>query len=629
MKMTVLKRRFVSVALSATMVLTSAFCGVGSAFTVNATGTETLISSGCSMSENGNNQSYVAANANDGNTATYWEGVANSWPSILTMDLGSVTTANEVILLLPSGWGTRTQTFSILTSTDGTNYTTTVASNTYTFNPSSNNSVEVDFTSTSARYIRLNFTTNSGAVGGQVAEMQVYSPTSSGTPDLIVTGISYSPASPTTGVATTFSATVKNQGTGATPAGIIIGVSFFVDGTQVSWSDTDTTSLAAGDSVTLTSNNGPSGTASWTATSGTHTILANVDDVNRITESNESNNTYSTSLTVSSASQPDLIVTGITASPSSPVAGNAVTFTATVYNQGSAAGAPGTVAFSVDGTQVTTSSNNTTALAANSTTQMSGTTTWTATSGTHTILANVDSTGITSESNESNNTYSTSLTVSAASQPDLIITGITTSPTSPTAGDSVTFTATVYNQGTASGAPGTVTFSVDGTQVTTSSNNTTALGAGSSTTMSGTTTWPATSGSHTISSNVDINNITIESNESNNSYSTTLSVSGGGGGTPDLIVTGITYSPASPVTGNAVTFSAIVKNQGTGATPAGTIIGAQFQVDGTCVSWSDNDINFTRCRCFGHAYRRRRPKRRRYMDGNKRNSYNSCMGRRR
>ncbi len=535
-------------------------------------------------------------------------------------------------------------------------------------------------------------------------------------PDLIVTGITWSPSSPVTGNAVTFSCTVKNQGDTATPAGVVVGAQFQVDGTEVSWSDTDSTSLGAGSSVILTANSGPSGLATWNATSGTHTILAWVDDVNRIAESNENNNQYTQSLTVNSSgstypvpgkveaenysamygiqtetcsegtldvgyvdagdwmdysinvatagtyevdfriaansptgtiqlqensnvlatltpqntggwqnwstqsvnvtlpagvqtlrvystgngwnlnylnfqqssSQPDLIVTGITTSPSSPNSGDAVTFTATVENQGTAAGAPGTVAFSVDGTQVTTSSNNTTALAANSTTQMSGTTTWSATTGTHTILANVDCYNITTESNESNNTYTTSLTVSAQSQPDLIITGITTSPASPTAGDAVTFTATVKNQGTAAGAPGTVAFSVDGTQVSTSSNNTTPLAANSTTQMSGTTTWSATGGTHTILANVDINNITTESNESNNTYTTSLTVSSGGG-LPDLIVTSISWSPTSPVTGNATTFSCVVKNQGTGATPAGTIVGVQFQVDGTEMNWSDTD----------------------------------------
>src|ERR1700745_48317 len=105
--------------------------------------------------------------------------------------------------------------------------------------------------------------------------------TSCGSPDLVVTQINLSQSSPKAGDPVTFSATVKNQGTAATPAGTTVGVLFSVDGSPVSWSDTFSQSLAAGATVTLTANGGPSG-ATWTATSGSHQVVAFVDDVNRI-----------------------------------------------------------------------------------------------------------------------------------------------------------------------------------------------------------------------------------------------------------------------------------------------------------------------------------------------------------
>ena len=95
-----------------------------------------------------------------------------------------------------------------------------------------------------------------------------------------------------------FSAVVKNQGAGPTPAGVIVGVGFSVDGTEVTWSDTDTTSLASGATVSLTANSGPYNVNTWTAISGTHRVGAYVDDVNRISESNENNNQLTASLTV-------------------------------------------------------------------------------------------------------------------------------------------------------------------------------------------------------------------------------------------------------------------------------------------------------------------------------------------
>jgi len=48
----------------------------------------------------------------------------------------------------------------------------------------------------------------------------------------------------------------------------------------VTWSDTFTGPLAPGDSVVVTADNGPTGSATWSALTGTHTVVATVDDVN-------------------------------------------------------------------------------------------------------------------------------------------------------------------------------------------------------------------------------------------------------------------------------------------------------------------------------------------------------------
>src|SRR5215831_1493177 len=115
-------------------------------------------------------------------------------------------------------------------------------------------------------------------------------------PDLIVTNFTWSPTTPTVGQPVLFSATIKNQGTAATPDGITTGIGYLVDGATVTWSGY-TSSIPPGSSVTLTANGGPSGNM-WTATAGTHTVQAFVDDVNRMAESNENNNTLSSTLTV-------------------------------------------------------------------------------------------------------------------------------------------------------------------------------------------------------------------------------------------------------------------------------------------------------------------------------------------
>ena len=121
-------------------------------------------------------------------------------------------------------------------------------------------------------------------------------------PDLIVTALNRIPANPTAGQPVTFSATVKNQGTGPTPNGVATRVAFSVDGaTNIVWSDGFTASIPPDASVILTANAGVAG-STWPATAGSHVTRARVDDLGRIAESNETNNVLSATLTVSAHS---------------------------------------------------------------------------------------------------------------------------------------------------------------------------------------------------------------------------------------------------------------------------------------------------------------------------------------
>ena len=131
-------------------------------------------------------------------------------------------------------------------------------------------------------------------------------PVSSGKPDLVVTDISWTPVNPAPGSAVTMKATIKNQGDAPTPAGVKHGVLFtFDDGAAGPgiWSDVHTASIASGSWVTVTANGGSTG-ATWKAVEGTHIVKANVDDVNRIAESNENNNIMSKEIIVKNLSVP-------------------------------------------------------------------------------------------------------------------------------------------------------------------------------------------------------------------------------------------------------------------------------------------------------------------------------------
>jgi hypothetical protein len=119
---------------------------------------------------------------------------------------------------------------------------------------------------------------------------KVTAPTPAALPDLVVTSLTLSPAAPVPGQAVTFTATVKNIGTVATPSGVVTGILFSVDGVPMTWSGNSGASLAPGASITLTANGGPSGSSTWTATSGAHTITGFVNDIARFAESNITNN---------------------------------------------------------------------------------------------------------------------------------------------------------------------------------------------------------------------------------------------------------------------------------------------------------------------------------------------------
>ena len=163
--------------------LTVATNASNSPLTVSLTGTgnptsTTNLALGATMTASGSTQGYAPSNANDGNTSTYWESTDNAFPQWLQADLGSTQALGSITLTLPpsTSWATRTQTLSVLGSTDGSDFTTLVASANYTFNPATGNTVTISLpASTSERYLRLQFTANTGWPAGQVSEFEIYS----------------------------------------------------------------------------------------------------------------------------------------------------------------------------------------------------------------------------------------------------------------------------------------------------------------------------------------------------------------------------------------------------------------------------------------------------------------------
>lgn len=117
-------------------------------------------------------------------------------------------------------------------------------------------------------------------------------------PDVVVTDVKWTPASPKAGDKVVFSVTVKNIGKEATPEGTITGVNFLVDDKQVAWSDTYTKAIQPNEEVRLTANNGPDGDDNWIAAIGEHEVCAWVNDNGRYKEENTVNNQKTVSFTV-------------------------------------------------------------------------------------------------------------------------------------------------------------------------------------------------------------------------------------------------------------------------------------------------------------------------------------------
>ncbi|MDN3356686.1 choice-of-anchor D domain-containing protein [Actinomadura sp. DC4] len=188
------------------------------ALTGSGIGTDTNIARGKAASASSEvNGTQAASTTTDGDANTYWESANNAFPQWLQVDLGASYSVGKVTLKLPpsSSWGTRTQTLSVQTSTNGTSFSTVVPSATYTFT-SPANVVNIATPATNARYVRVNVTANSGWPAGQVSEFEVYPSGGTSTPSATLSANPGSLSFASQALGTTSAAkavTISNTGT--------------------------------------------------------------------------------------------------------------------------------------------------------------------------------------------------------------------------------------------------------------------------------------------------------------------------------------------------------------------------------------------------------------------------------
>ncbi len=314
--------------------------------------------------------------------------------------------------------------------------------------------------------------------------------------DLTVQSIVWSPEYPSVEDTATFTVTIKNQG--SVQAGSSC-VAYYIDDTcQIS---ADINQISAGATATET--------FTWTAQAGTRTFKVVVDSNNVITESDETNNEKAIDLSVSA---PDLVINAITWSPENFSEGIEVTFTVNIENQGNEGANLSRVAYYIDGSS--RGYHNIQEMDAGA--AANKTFTWNAQAGSHTIKAVADMESQVPESNEDNNEK-----VLALPPPDLVIETITWSPENPSENTTITFTATVGNQGSGRAGSSDVYFYVDGSSI--GYENVQEIDAGAA--VAKTFTWMAQAEPYDIKVVADAENYIIETDESNNEKEFTFSVS--------------------------------------------------------------------------------------------------------
>ena len=137
------------------------------------------IALGKEVKQDGQTQVYNCKYVTDGDRFTYWEGKADAYPNMVTIDLGepSEMTSARILLNPRQIWGARTQDVEVQISDDNENFTTIFPKTTLSFDPMEDNFAFMDFGQVvEGQYIRFLFYANTGATAGQAAEIEVYAP---------------------------------------------------------------------------------------------------------------------------------------------------------------------------------------------------------------------------------------------------------------------------------------------------------------------------------------------------------------------------------------------------------------------------------------------------------------------
>lgn len=308
-------------------------------------------------------------------------------------------------------------------------------------------------------------------------------------------------------------------------------------------------------------------------TAGSYYVLFAADYLNDVTESNETNNVTSVSITVQPAS-PDLIIQSATLSSTLVQAGNALSFTCYIYNQGNSPASNSSVGFYLstdailDASDALLTSQYGATLNAGGSSYRSTTAAIPSTTaaGTYYILFAADYQNQVAETNETNNVTAVSFTV-APPGPDLTVTQQYLYNTYLPAGGTSSAYAYINNVGNQVAASSNLGYylstntTFDAADVLLSTSTGTSLAAGGSSYRTATLTVPSNtaSGNYYVLFVADPANAVTESNETNNVGYQQLTVYAP---TIDLSLSSAYLTPSQTSPGGTVSASVYEYNSG-------------------------------------------------------------------
>ncbi|MFE4455051.1 CARDB domain-containing protein [Streptomyces sp. NPDC056796] len=515
--------------------------------TASAAEPRTDLALGKQTTSSGSHGAYPASNVTDGSQQTYWES-SGALPQWVQIDLGGRFDVDQVVLKLPSTWEARTQTLGVRSSTDGSSFSALSDSAARVFSPSAGNTVTLGFTARQARYIRVQVTANTGWNAAQLSSVEVYGANDSGPPPATGSNLALNKPVEASSYAQTYVAANANDdrlgtywesnghpstltvklGADADIEAVVVKLSpdqawaARTQSVQVLGRAQDATGFVSlKDRADLVFSPSVNGNAVTVPVSGRYA------DVQLKFFSNTGApgaQVAEFQVVGTAAPHPDLIVSELTWSPSSPSEKDTVTVHATVRNTGTAAAAASAVDVSLEGVVAGSAPVGALAVGASTTVAVG---VGRRPAGTYSVSAVVDPTDVIVEQDNSNNsrTAASKLVVAQSPGPDLEVLGITSNPSNPAVGAAVTFTVSVHNRGTTAVSSPTVTrLQVEDTTL----NGTTgAVPAGGTVTVPISGSWTARSGGANLTATADATGLVEETDENNNVFSRAIVVGRG------------------------------------------------------------------------------------------------------